>query len=134
MLHQSHPAIHLYLQAFELTSTLPPEQRCQISLHYDPTTDRHRYNIPKPNVNEIAIIVVGDGEQITGPQDIIVYRKNLDNPAYPQSLFRISDSHPLYPSLRYVLLFPTGQKGWHPSIHYRQVEDPNDSQRIHVSL
>ena len=78
--------------------------------------------------------MVGDKEQITRPQDIIVYRKNLDNPAYSQSFFRISDSYPLYPLLYYVLLFPTGQMGWHPSICYRQVEDPNDSQRIHVSL
>src|SRR6266849_3565609 len=134
MLHQSHPAIHLYQQAFELTTTLPPDQRCQISLHFDPNSDRRRYNLPNANVNEIAVVVIGDGEQITGSQDIVIYKKN--QPGHPRSLFRISDSHPLYPSLRYVLLFPTGQMGWHPTIPYTQVENQADDHngRTCVSL
>jgi hypothetical protein len=47
-------------------------------------------------VNEIAAVIIGDGEQITGSQDIIVYRKG-----HPLELFRISDSHPLPLELRY---------------------------------
>ncbi len=133
MLHQSHPAVHLYQQAFELTSTLPPDQRCQISLHFDPNSDARRYNLPNPNVNEIAVIVLGDGERITGSQDIIIYKKN--QPGHPRSLFRISDSHPLYPLLRYVLLFPAGQMGWHPGIPQRQRENQaNRNSRNTVSL
>src|SRR5712691_131956 len=133
MLHQSHPAIHLYQQAFELTTTLPPDQRCQVSLHFDPNSDRRRYNLPNSNVNEIAVVVIGDGEQITGSQDIIIYKKN--QPDNPLSFFRIADSHPLYPSLRYVLLFPTGQMGWHPGIPQRQREDQaNPNSRNTVSL
>jgi hypothetical protein len=107
ILHESHPAIPLYRQALETTNNMPPDQQFSISLHFDQNCDRRRYNLPDATVREIAVVVVGDGERITGSQDIIVYRKDR-----PNSLFRISDSHPLYPSLRYVLLFPTGQMGW----------------------
>jgi hypothetical protein len=81
-------------------------------------------------VNEIAVIVVGDEEQITGPQDIIVYQKD-----HPNGLFRIFNSHPLYPPLRYVLLFPTGQMGWYSRIPYNEVEDQEaPRKRKYVSL
>ena len=118
ILHQSHPAVHFYQQALELTTPMTPDQQCRISLHFDPSCDRNRYNLPNATTNEIAVIVIGDGERFTGPQDIIVYRRN-----HAQRIFRISDSHPLYPSLRYVLLFPTGQMGWYPGILYNEVED-----------
>src|SRR5260370_377058 len=105
ILHTSHPAIHLYQQALELTTTLDPDHHCCISLHFDQNCDRHCYNLPDATVNEIAVIVVGDGERFTRPQDIIVYRKTPNN----HRIFHISYSHPLYPSLCYVLLFPTCQ-------------------------
>src|SRR5882757_6906924 len=45
------------------------------------------------------------------------------------------DSHPLYPSLRYVLLFPTGQMGWYPRILYNEVENQRAPyKRKYVSL
>ena len=131
IIHTSHPAVHFYQQAFELTTTLPPNQQCSISLYFDQNSDRRRYNLPEETVNEIAVVVIGDGERVTGPQDIIIYRKNL--PHHPLSLFRISDSHPFYPSLRYVLLFPTGQMGWYSRIPYKVLEDQRD-QTKHVSL
>ncbi len=75
-------------------------------------------------------VVIDDGEWITGAQDIIVYRKN-----HLDSLFRISDSHPLYPSLCYVLLLPTGQMGWYTRIPYMEVEDQRGPyKRMHVFL
>jgi hypothetical protein len=40
----------------------------------------------------------------------------------------MSDLHPLYSCLHYVLLFPTGQMGWHPRIPYAAVEDPQQAQ------
>ncbi|KAI9457120.1 hypothetical protein BJY52DRAFT_1095751, partial [Lactarius psammicola] len=110
MLYRSHPAVQYYKQAYVLTSAMPRDQQCQISLHFDPASDRRRYQAPDASVNEIAVIIPGDGDQLTGAQDIILYCKH-GNP-----LQRISDVHPLYPSLRYVLLYPTGQLGWHPNI------------------
>ena len=130
ILHESHPAIGLYEQALELTATMPPDQQFSISLHFDQNCDRCRYNLPQATVNEIAVVVVGDGEQITGPQDIIVYRKN-----HRRHIFRISDSHPLYPSLCYVLLFPTGQLGWYSRIPFIEAEDQRAPyKRKYVSL
>ena len=41
-------------------------------------------------------------------------------------LQEISDTHPLYPSLHYVLLFSNGDLGWHPNIFHMDVEDPGD--------
>ena len=77
---------------------------------------------------EIAVILPGDGDQIRGSQDIILYRNS------GEPLQRISDVHPLYPSLRYVLLFPTGQLGWHPKILYQTVEEGAQSKRKHVTM
>ena len=111
---------------------MPPDQQFSVSLHFDQNCNNRRYNLPDATVNEIAVVVIGDGERPTGPQDIIIYRKGHSN-----RLFRISDSHPLYPSLRYVLLFPTGQMGWHSGIHYTNVpvEDQADPRkRTKVSL
>jgi hypothetical protein len=130
ILLESHPAIPLYRQALEMTNNMPPDQPFSISLHFDQNCDRRRYNLPDATVREIAVVIIGDGERITGSQDIIVYRKDR-----PNSLFRIFDSHPLYPSLHYVLLFPTGQMGWYTRIPYMEVENQRDAyKRKYVSL
>ena len=116
MLYRSHPAVHLYRQAFELTANLPPAQHRTIALHFDENCDRRRYNHPDASVQEIAVIIPGEGDQIKHSQDIILHLQ--DGP-----LLRISDLHPLYPALRYVLLFPTGQLGWHENLAYQDEED-----------
>ncbi|KAH9012550.1 hypothetical protein EDB85DRAFT_1877654, partial [Lactarius pseudohatsudake] len=105
MLYRSHPAVQLYEQAYELTSAMPPDQQCQISLQFDPSCDRCRYQAPDASVKEIAVILPGDSDRPTGAQDyttqdIILYCKR------GAPLRRISDLHPFYPSLRYVLLYP----------------------------
>ncbi len=124
MLYRAHPAVQLYRQAHELTAHLPLEQHRTISLHFDENCDRRRYNVPEASVNEIAVILPGDGDQIRHSQDIILHYK--DGP-----LRRISDLHPLYPALRYVLLFPTGQLGWHDHLAYEDGEDgPPDDGRL----
>ncbi|KAH9010632.1 hypothetical protein EDB85DRAFT_1877652 [Lactarius pseudohatsudake] len=92
MLYRSHPAVQLYRQAYELTSAMPRDQQCQISLHFDPSCDRCRYQAPDASVKEIAVILPGDGDHPTGAQDIILYRK------HGAPLQRISDCHPFYPS------------------------------------
>ena len=115
MLYRCHPAVQLYRQAWELTTHLPLEQQCTISLHFDQNCDRRRYNKPDASVNKIAVILPGDGDQVKKLQDIILYHKN-------GPLHHMSDLHPLYPSLRYVLLFPTGQLGWHDHLQYQDEE------------
>ena len=131
MLYRHHPGVRKYKQAFELTCAMPLAQQCRIALRFDPGCDRRRYQAPDASVREIAVILPGDGEQIRGSQDIILYRN------HGQPLQRISDTHPFYPSLRYVLLFPTGQLGWYPNILYATIEDegaPTELKHKHVSM
>ena len=133
MLYRSHPAIQLYRQAFELTQNMPSEQQCRIALRFQENNDRHRYQAPDPSVREIAVILPGDGDTPAGAQDIILYRRG-------GRLKHILDSHPLYPTLRYILLFPTGQLQWHPKIHFNEQEDQarphnnNDDKFVSLAL
>jgi hypothetical protein len=112
MLYRLHPAVQLYKQAYEITQEMPNHQQCRIALRYDKECDQRRYNLPTAASNEIAVILPGDGDEVQGSRDIIVYRRN------GQGLQHISDLHPLYQALHYVLLFPTGQFGWSLNIPY----------------
>ncbi len=110
MLHRHHHRVTLYKQALELTRDMPQDHQCKIALQYLPGTDRCCYNLPTIS-GEVAAVVPGTGEDFSNSQDIILYRKE-------GALKRISEVHPFYPSLHYVLLFPHGQMDWHPKIPY----------------
>ena len=112
MLYHRHLGVQLYKQA----QHMGPDQQCEIALRFDHQTDHHYYNLPTDTSSEIAVILPGDGDQPTAARDIILNR--CGGP-----LQEISDLHPLYPSLHYALLFPTGQLGWHPNIPLNLVED-----------
>jgi len=116
MLYCHHPAVELYKHAFQITQGMTPEQNCSIALCFDLHTDRHRYLSPDAQVQEIAVLLPGDGNQPQNSQDIIVH-------CHAGSLMCIRDTHPLYPSLHFVLLHPTGQLGWHHFIPYEELED-----------
>ena len=116
MLYRRHPGVQLYKQAFELTQHMGPDQQCKIALRFDHHTDHRRYNLPTDTSNEIAVILPRDGDQPTAAGDIILNRRG-------GPLQEISDMHPLYPSLHYVLLFATGQLGWHPHIPLNSVNE-----------
>jgi hypothetical protein len=130
MLTRLHPAVERFHQAFQLTSAMDPDQQCRIALRFDSRCDRRRYQDPEASVKEIAVILPGDGDRPAEAQDIILYRK------HGAPLQRISDIHPFYPSLRYVLLYPTGQLGWHRNILYADVEEggPRNGKRTRVTL
>ena len=116
MLYRQHPGTELYKHAFQITRDMPSEQNATIALRFDPHTDRRRYLPPDPRVQEIAILLPGEGDQPKDSQDIILHRNG-------GSLMRILDTHPLYLSLHYVLLHPTGQLGWHSFIPYEELEN-----------
>ena len=97
-----------------------PEDQCNIALCFDSDTDCRHYNLP--TATEIAVILPGDGDQPTNTCEIILRhrggRRNV----------RISEMHPFYHALHYVLLFPTGQLGWHPHLPFTDgVEVDNDA-------
>jgi hypothetical protein len=96
---------------------MPAEQQCCIALHFDSGCDRRHYQAPDAAVREIAVILPGDGDHVRGSQDIILYR------LHSEPLQCIADTHPFYPALHYVLLYPTGQLSYHPDILYQDVEE-----------
>jgi hypothetical protein len=127
MLYCSHYGVQLYKQAYELTRNMPPEQQCRIALHFDPSSNRHCYQNPHVSVDEVAVLLIGSEDQATDSQDIVLYRRDGQPPLC------IHDTNPLYPSLRYVLLFPTGQLGWHKGLHYQYRENAPAEGR-HITL
>jgi hypothetical protein len=121
MLYHHHPGVQMYKQAFELTRHMGPDQQCKIALCFKANTDPHRYNLPTDTSHEIAVILPGDGDQPTEGVNIILNRCG-------DHLQEITDMHPLYPSLHYVLLFPTGQLQWHSNILHSSVDAKKVSQ------
>jgi len=70
-----------------------------------PHLDQRRYN--RPMASEIAVVMVGSGEESTsGKRDIVI--QSRDGP-----LRRVSELHSSYCPLRYPMLFPYGEQGWH---------------------
>src|SRR5882672_8648585 len=128
MLYRHHPGVELYKHAFQITQGMTPKQNCSIVLRFDPHTDRRHYLPPDAWVQEIAVLLPGDGDQPWDSQDIIVHR-------HAGSLMRIRDTHPLYPSLHFVLLHPTGQLSWHRFIPYEELEDQQrERKRKYMSM
>ena len=128
MLYRHHPGVELYKHAFQITQDMAPEQNYSIALHFDPHTDRRCYLPPDARVQEIAVLLPEDGDRPQDCQDIILHRTGGD-------LLRIRDTHPLYPSLHFVLLHPTGQLGWHRFIPYEELEDqPRENKHKYMSM
>ena len=92
-------------------------------IHLQQGADARRYNLP--TVEEIAAIVLGDGSQATGvDHDIIVHLQG-------GGLCCISNLHPFYLPLHYVLFFPRGEEGWHLNIHLQlQNGRPHCSKKV----
>ena len=77
-------------------------------LHLQQAADARRYNLP--TVEKIAVVVPGDGlENVKMDHDIILRLQG-------GGLCWISNLHPLYLPLHYVLFFPHGEEGWHLNI------------------
>ena len=111
VLHQSHPYVELYKQAYQIIREKPAEEQdtVVIRLRAERHQDLRRYNLPTAN-DEVAAIIPGDGsEERSDHRDIILRLRG-------GGLKRISHLHPSYSTLHYVLLFPHGEDGWHKEI------------------
>ncbi|KAI0702082.1 hypothetical protein C8Q76DRAFT_659919, partial [Earliella scabrosa] len=106
MLLTHHQYTSIYKHAYEILSQSSRDDMV-LCLRFDPSSDRRRYNLPTSN--EIAIILPGTGEEVQHSRDIILRKRS-------GSLERISELHPAYACLHYVLFFPYGTHGWHPNI------------------
>ena len=114
MLHEVNPYINLYKYAYQTMSEKPPEEQHTISMRLvlQQGDDQRRYNLP--TVTEIAAIIPArpDAELQQRKSD---YRE-IALRMRGGGLSFISQCHPMYTPLHYVLLFPRGETGWHPLI------------------
>src|SRR5882762_4018887 len=77
-------------------------------LRADRTLDQRQYNVP--TANEIAAIIPGDGsEEVSDKRDIVLRLQG-------GQLRHISQLSHAYSTLHSVLLFPSGEEGWHLDI------------------
>ncbi|PIA35515.1 hypothetical protein AQUCO_03500110v1 [Aquilegia coerulea] len=91
----------VYKHAYEVLkeSNTDEDTNIPVWLHYKPDTDKKRYNLPTSE--DIAVIMPGDGTEIASKRDIVLHLRG-------NKLKRISECHPAYLPLHYVLLFPNG--------------------------
>jgi len=131
MMHETHPYVPLYKQAFLIMRAKPPEQQKDVvvKLHMDKNADGHRYNLP--TADEIAAVIPGDGsEERSDHRDIVVRLTG-------GGLKRISHLHPSYSTLHYTMLFPRGEEGFHTEIPMNAPEggrSKNVSQRCYYAF
>ncbi|KAI0056662.1 hypothetical protein BV25DRAFT_1864431, partial [Artomyces pyxidatus] len=119
LLHH-HRYAAIYKHAFEILSEHDSHD-VTIRLCADKTRDRRRYNLP--TADEIAVVIPGDETQPPkDPRDIILTKRN-------GPLQRISDAHPAYACLHYVLLFPHGTSGWSWDLQLEEPDKPPESRR-----
>lgn len=102
MLNEHHFYAHVFRHAHEVM-TAEQSEDVSMRLCVDACQDRRRFNLPTSD--EIAAVLPGDGSQVTQSRDIIL--RSRDGP-----LHRMSEGHPAYAPLHYVMLFPRGEDGW----------------------
>jgi len=117
MLHNINPYVNIFRQAGNLLKC-DPLLDLRLVIINNRTKDSRRYNTP--SASEVAAIIIGDGQETQYQNRDIVLRP------YEGALQRISEIHPSYAPLHYVLMFPRGENGWHPNI-----STYNESIRIH---
>jgi hypothetical protein len=108
MMHRSNPYYAIYKTAKERMGQ-------DVNLLLNLTTfdakkqDPRRYNLP--TASEVGVIISKDPSDINSARDLIIeHRGGL--------LKRISELHSAYLPLRFPLLFPYGEPGWHPMIPF----------------
>ncbi|KAJ7624194.1 hypothetical protein B0H17DRAFT_1288432 [Mycena rosella] len=115
MLTLFHPYAAIYKQAYEILEDVGDVEEAEVRLRVMPGQDHRRYNLP--TAEEVAVILPGDGSAGDG-RDIILRNRQVNG----APMQRISDIHPAYAPLYYVLLFPHGEHGWHPDIYLDEPE------------
>ena len=105
MLHAVNPYVHVFRQIVNVL-----RENSVANLKFVIIRAHNERQYATPTASEIAVLMVGDGQEIEpSNRDIVLYKHN-------GILQRISQLHPSYIPLHYVLLFPYGDPGWHPYI------------------
>ena len=123
MLSNNHQYAPVYRHAYEILQHYNPENDVSIRLRVAPGHDRRRYNLP--TADEVAVILPGvDGSNTQlRERDIVLQNRG-------GALQTISDLHPAYVPLYYVLLFPFGENGWHPDLRLRSPNNCTVGKRL----
>ncbi|KAG5565923.1 hypothetical protein RHGRI_001745 [Rhododendron griersonianum] len=113
---QVNPFVDKFRQAYAILEQLDVAgQTLPAHLHYSSSKDRRTYNLP--TIDEIAVVIPGDGSKASGMRDIVLHLRG-DN-----QLMQINECHPVYLPLHYVLLFPHGELGWEPKMKQWDVKN-----------
>ena len=107
MLYEHNSYIQSFRQVRDLIQTNISTEISML-IHSDRTRDPRRYNAP--TASDIATIIIGDSFDIDPSNRDILLK------LHDRGLQRISELHPLYDPLQYVLLFPKGDDSWHLNI------------------
>ncbi|CAG8493504.1 1602_t:CDS:2 [Acaulospora morrowiae] len=105
ILHKVNPYVHTFRQAAQLLRENPTQD---LKMMIVKSRNKHQYTTP--TASEVAVLIVGNNQESECLNcDIILHKRK-------GGLQRISQIHPSYIPLHYVLLFPHGEPGWHPNI------------------
>ena len=100
----NHFYVGIYQHAYEtIEASGGAVHSVSMNLCLNRASDRRRYNLP--TADEVAAVVPGDGTTATAPRDVMLHLRG-------GGIQRITDGHPSYGPLHYVLLFPHGEDGW----------------------
>lgn len=109
VLLKNNAFVQKYKQAYDILKEVPStENDVYVSLQYKSDKDKRRYNLP--TIDEVSVILPGDGTIKSGVRDIVLHLKGS------HYLERINECHPAYLPLHYVLLFPYGELSWKPDM------------------
>ncbi|EFO97109.1 hypothetical protein CRE_30483 [Caenorhabditis remanei] len=129
ILKQHHPHVKSFKMMFEVEKEEKekaalekrPERTVKMTFQIRSQDDQRRYQ--NPTADEIAVVYVGDEEEIPGKRGLTVHQKS----GQLQSLHVID---PNCDPMTYPLLFPKGQMGWHPKIPYARKK----GNRVNVTM
>ena len=128
MLVNHHQYVPIYRHALEVLQQYDPNNDVSIRLRVAPGYHHHRGRYNLPTADEVAVILPGvDGDNSQYSQRDIVLQKRAGD------LQIISDLHPAYVPLYYVLLFPYGENGWHPALKLRTFDEHKEPNRLTLS-
>jgi hypothetical protein len=117
MMHKKNPYYSIFKVAKERISE-------NVNLCLNLTTfdakkqDPRRYNLP--TASEVGVIISKDISEINAARDLIIEHRTGE-------LQRISELHSGYLPLRFPLLFPYGEPGWHPTIPFSETHSSEEN-------
>ncbi|KAL6626309.1 hypothetical protein ACP70R_030035 [Stipagrostis hirtigluma subsp. patula] len=124
MLNECNPLVKKFRMARDrLFSPTAPEIR--IKLIGGPNAGRDPYSLPA--TSELAALLVGEQSGDISRFDIVVESRD-------SGFKQVSPIHPALMALQYPLLFPYGDKGFHPGIKLRQVGGQTPGGRDEVTM